>query len=232
MTVRGPLTEVIALCRHLLFDFDGPICGIFAGLPAPAVAAQLREAVTGRGVEIPADVQTADDPFDVLKYAATVDRDLAEQVEAELRGLETRGAESASATPYARQAIEAAHEAGYGIAAVSNNSRQAVAHYLTTSGLAPFFSVIVGRSDAGPSLLKPYSDLITQAVRELGAGPYQCALIGNSVSDIGDAQKAQVYSIGYATTTDEEDYFAYAGSDAVITSMADLIPAMAPVRDR
>ena len=226
MTTRGPLAEVIAHCRHLLFDFDGPICGIFVGLPAPTVAEQLREIVTHRGVGMPADVQAADDPFDVLRFAATIGRDLAEQVEAELHTIETRATESASATPHAREAIEAAHEAGYGIAAVSNNSRQAVAHYLTTSGLAPFFGIIAGRSDADPSLLKPHPHLMNQAVRELGADPHRCVLIGDSVSDIGGAQNAEVLSIGYANKPGKEERFTYAGADAVITSMDDLIPAI------
>lgn len=226
MTARGPLAEVIAHCRHLLFDFDGPICGIFAGLPAPAVAVRLREILTGRGVEIPADVQTAGDPFDVLKYAATIGRGLAEQVEAELRTMETRAVESASATPYAREVVEAAHAAGYGIAAVSDNSGQAVAHYLTISGLAPFFDVIAGRSGADPGPLEPRPHLLTQAVTGLGADPHRCVLISASVSDISGAQNAEVLSIGYADEPDKEERFTYAGTDAVITSMGDLIPVI------
>lgn len=226
LSTRDPLTEVIAHCRHLLFDFDGPICSIFAGLPASTVAADLRELITHRGVEMPADIQAADDPFDVLRFAATVGRELAEQVEARLRTMEIRAAESASATPYARETIEAAHEAGYGIAAVSNNSRHAVARYLTTSGLAPFFGVIVGRRDADPSLLKPHPHLITTAVKELGADPHRCVLVGDSLSDIVGAQSAEVLSIGYANKPRKEERFTYAGADAVITSMGDLIPAI------
>jgi HAD superfamily hydrolase (TIGR01549 family) len=190
MTRSSALAEVIGRSRHLLFDFDGPICSIFAGLTAPTIAAHLRETLASRGVEIPADVQAATDPFDVLRFAPTISATLAEHVEAELRAMETRATETVQATPNAREVIEAGHNAGRRIAAVSNNSRQAVTRYLTTSGLARFFDVIVGRSDAYPDLLKPHPHLITQAIKELGAEPSNCVLIGDSLSDIEGARNA------------------------------------------
>ena len=44
------LADVMNRSRYLLFDFDGPICGIFAGLPAHGIAGHLRDLVAGRGV--------------------------------------------------------------------------------------------------------------------------------------------------------------------------------------
>ena len=69
---RATLAEVMSRSRYLLFDFDGPICGTFAGLPAPSIAAHLRELVTQRGIEIPTTVEAACDPFDVLRFAAGI----------------------------------------------------------------------------------------------------------------------------------------------------------------
>ena len=37
------LDTILARTRHLLLDFDGPICSIFAGLPAATVADRLRK---------------------------------------------------------------------------------------------------------------------------------------------------------------------------------------------
>ncbi|MFI0421041.1 hypothetical protein [Spongiactinospora sp. 9N601] len=34
--------RLLADATHVLFDFDGPICSIFSGLPASTVAAALR----------------------------------------------------------------------------------------------------------------------------------------------------------------------------------------------
>ena len=38
------LGAVIARTRYLLLDFDGPVCSIFGGLSAAAVAEKLRQA--------------------------------------------------------------------------------------------------------------------------------------------------------------------------------------------
>jgi HAD superfamily hydrolase (TIGR01662 family) len=218
------LADVMSLSRSLLFDFDGPICGIFAGLPAPSIAADLREMVAGRGVDIPRGVTTSGDPFDVLRYAATISPDLAQAVADELRAMELRAVEVASATPHARQVIEAAHQAGRAIAAVSNNSREAVTRYLTTAGLAPMFTRIIGRTDPDPDLLKPNPHLITRAVKELGADAAECVLIGDSLSDIEGAHNAGVLSIGYANKPGKLERFTTARADAVITSMGELLP--------
>jgi hypothetical protein len=39
---------LLARTRYLLLDFDGPVCDIFAGLPATAVAERLRKLITGQ----------------------------------------------------------------------------------------------------------------------------------------------------------------------------------------
>ncbi|MDN3356128.1 HAD family hydrolase [Actinomadura sp. DC4] len=221
------LADVMNRSRCLLFDFDGPICGIFAGLPAPSIAADLCELVAGRGVDIPREVTTSGDPFDVLRYAATFSPDLTQAVADELRALELRAVEVASATPHARQVIEAAHQAGRAIAAVSNNSREAVTRYLTTAGLAPMFTRIIGRTDPDPDLLKPSPHLITRAVKELGADSAECVLIGDSLSDIEGARNAGVFNVGYANKPGKLERFTTAGADAVITSMGELLPHLA-----
>jgi HAD superfamily hydrolase (TIGR01549 family) len=218
------LADVMNRSRYLLFDFDGPICGIFAGLPARGIAGHLRDLVAGRGVDIRPEVAASSDPFDVLRYAATISPDLTQAVADELRVMELRAVEVADATAHARQVIEAAHQAGRAIAAVSNNSREAVTRYLTTAGLAPMFTRIIGRTDPDPDLLKPNPHLIIRAVKELGADPAECVLIGDSLSDIDGARSAGVLSIGYANKPGKLERFTAARADAVITSMGELLP--------
>jgi HAD superfamily hydrolase (TIGR01509 family) len=221
------LADVMHRSRYLLFDFDGPICAIFAGLPAPTIAAHLRELVINRGVELPAGAAASGDPFDVLRFAATITAELAHEVSDELRAMELRAIEVAEATPRTREVIEAAHQAGRVLAAVSNNSREAVTRYLTTSGLAPMFATIVGRTGSDPDLLKPNPHLISHAAKELGAAPAECVLIGDSQSDIEGARNAGTLSIGYANKPGKLERFTAAGADAVITSMGDLVPHLA-----
>jgi HAD superfamily hydrolase (TIGR01509 family) len=224
MTQPNALAAVMSRSRCLLFDFDGPICSIFAGLPASSIAVDLRELVTHRGIDIPTEVTASGDPFDVLRFAATISADLMQAVADELRTMELRAVEVADATPHAHEVIEAARQAGRTIAAVSNNSREAVTRYLATAGLAPLFATIVGRIDPDPGLLKPNPHLISHAVKALGADTADCILIGDSLSDIDGAHNAGVLSIGYANKPGKLERFTTAQADAVITSMEELLP--------
>ena len=56
---RRNLAALLQRTRAILFDFDGPICSVFAGQPAPTVARELREQLAEWG----ADVPTHDDPL-------------------------------------------------------------------------------------------------------------------------------------------------------------------------
>jgi HAD superfamily hydrolase (TIGR01509 family) len=221
------LDHVMNRSRYLLFDFDGPICAIFAGLSAPSIAAHLRGLVIDRGVELSAAAAGSGDPFEVLRFAATISGELATAVSEELRALELRAVEVAEATPYVREVIEAAHQAGRSIATVSNNSREAVTRYLTIIGLVPLFTTIIGRTNPDPDLLKPNPHLISEAIKKLGADPAETVLIGDSLSDIEGARNAGVVSIGYANKPGKLDCFTTAGADAVITSMGELLPYLA-----
>jgi HAD superfamily hydrolase (TIGR01509 family) len=162
-----------------------------------------------------------------LRFAATISPELAREVNDELRAMELRAVEVAEATPYAREVIEAAHQAGRSIAAVSNNSREAVTEYLTTAGLAPLFRTTIGRVNPDPDLLKPHPHLINRAIEELGVAPAEGVLIGDSLSDIEGARNAGALSIGYANKLGKRDRFTTAKADAVITNMEELLPHLA-----
>ena len=69
------LHRVIERTRDLLLDFDGPICSVFAGLPAPSVAARLRELLGSNGKPLPEAMAREDDPIEVLRYASALDLD-------------------------------------------------------------------------------------------------------------------------------------------------------------
>src|SRR4051794_3116866 len=82
------LAQLLHQTRYLLLDFDGPICAIFAGTPADAVARQLIAELRAAGDVVPERLDAVIDPFDVLSYAATLSHDAAERTEAHLRTAE------------------------------------------------------------------------------------------------------------------------------------------------
>src|SRR5690349_5648392 len=76
------LDAIVSATRHLLLDFDGPICSVFAGLPAHIIADRLRK-LFGDHTRLPADIVRTPDPIEVFTYAATISTDLAARIEAE-----------------------------------------------------------------------------------------------------------------------------------------------------
>ena len=194
-TDAADLGAIIARTRYLLIDFDGPICSIYAGLPAPTVAEQLRKLFTG---ELPEDISETADPIEVFAYSATVSPDLAARVEAEMADLEVAAVPTAKPTPYIHEVIASSRESGRIVGVVSNNSPRAVTTYLDRHSLSDGIRLVVARTSHDPALLKPSPHLIDEAVRGLEADPAATALVGDSFTDIEAAHLAGMASIGYA----------------------------------
>jgi phosphoglycolate phosphatase len=215
------LDAILARTRHLLLDFDGPICAIFAGLPAATVADRLRK-LFGDHAKLPEDIARTSDPIEVFAYAAAVSEDLAARVETEMTDQELAAVATAAPTPYVHEVVTACQNSGRSVAVVSNNSSQAVHSYLARHGLNDRISLVVARTDHDPALLKPSPHLISQAVSALDAEPGECTLVGDSVTDIQGAHLASVHSIGYANRPGKRERFTEAGAGAIIDSLADL----------
>ena len=219
-TDASALGAIIARTRWLLLDFDGPICSIYAGLPAPTVAEKLRKLIPG---DLPDEIANTPDPIEVFCYSATVSDELAARVESEMADLEVAAVPTADPTPYVHQVIASARESGRIVGVVSNNSPRAVNAYLDRHGLIGGIRLVVARTSHDPALLKPSPHLINEAVRGLDAHPAESALVGDSLTDIEAAQRASVASIGYANKLGKLECMTQLRAGAVITSMADLV---------
>ena len=222
-TDAAALGAIIARTRYLLLDFDGPICSIFGGLPAPTVAAQLRKLFTD---PLPDEIVNTPDPIEVFYYAVTVSDEMAARVEAEMADLEVAAVPTADPTPCVHQVIASARESGRIIGVVSNNGPRAVNAYLDRHGLSDGIRLVVARTSHDPALLKPNPHLIDEAVRGLDADPAATTLVGDSFTDIEAAHRANVVSIGYANKPGKRERMALLRAGAVITSMADLALAI------
>ena len=141
--VAGLLDSVDAV----LLDFDGPVCSIFAGYPAPKVAAELVDMLQRQGVAMPPSLAAEPDPLEVLRWAGTAgDPAVTRTAEDALCAAELRAVESAGPTPYGREVIVAARQASLPVAVVSNNSAGAVNAYLSAHRLASYVSPEIGRA--------------------------------------------------------------------------------------
>jgi phosphoglycolate phosphatase len=216
------LDRVLARTCHLVMDFDGPVCSLFAGTPTAPIAARLRAILTRERVGLPPAIRDTGNWFEIFAFAAVAGPALASHVESELTALEAAAAQTAAPTPGLADVLSACHQSGRQVAIVSNNSASAVRMYLDTHQLTGQIGAVAARTGHDPALLKPSSYLIKQAASDLGTVPSACALIGDSRSDIAAARSARASSIGYAETPAGTRQLLAAGADAIITTMADL----------
>jgi HAD superfamily hydrolase (TIGR01509 family) len=220
------LQRIVSRTRYLLLDFDGPVCSVFAGMPADTVAGRLRRRLAAAGVAIPAEVRSASDPLEVFRVVAARGRDAGQRAQRELTLLEVQAVTTAQPADGAAELIIAARQSGRGVAIVSNNSGQAVATYLDRHRLSRYVSAVIGRDDPDPAHMKPSPYRVRLALQMLRAAPAECVLVGDQVSDITAAHAADLAAIGYANKPGKDERLAQAGADAVITRLADLREAI------
>jgi beta-phosphoglucomutase-like phosphatase (HAD superfamily) len=221
------LAPLLAGPGPLLLDFDGPVCSIFGGHPAPGVAGRLRAVLRDQAVNLDGTVLDEPDPLEVLRWAHRLGvLELTRAVDDALRVEELAAARSAIPTPYAREVIVSARQAGKPIAVVSNNSGPAIHAYLSAQRLAGHITHVVGRAYAQPERMKPNPDPILCAVLALNSVPGACVLIGDSDTDLLGAQAAGVPVIAYANKPAKVQRFTDARANAVITSMAQIAGAI------
>jgi phosphoglycolate phosphatase len=217
------LDDILARTRCLLLDFDGPVCDIFAGLPAATVAERLRKLITGQSINLPDHIARTADPIEIFTYSATVSDDLAARVEAEMADQEIAAVTTARPSAYVHDVITSCRDSGRLVAVVSNNSDRAVRAYLTRHGLDDRVDMVAARTSHDPALLKPSPHLIRQAITGLGMPQNECVLVGDSDTDMHAAQLARVDSIGYANRPGKQASLTAAGALAVVNSLADLV---------
>jgi phosphoglycolate phosphatase len=221
------LHRILARTEVLLLDFDGPVCDVFAGLPASVVVDQLCVVLADGGYgDPPPEIEKSSDPFDVLKYAATLGETEARYVNAAFTAHEVEAIATAEPTPGAHELIRAWSQGSRSLAIVSNNSTLAVEAYLDLHGVEFYVAHVSARSSADPALLKPSPHLLNEAMTTLGVAAEHVAFVGDSVTDVEAAHAAGIVLIGYANKLNKAERLSAAGSDLIITDILDLLRAV------
>ncbi|MFJ2651252.1 HAD family hydrolase [Streptomyces sp. NPDC087420] len=224
-----PLVPVSVRC--VLFDFDGPVCGLFRRHPAPEVARRLlahlpagiREHVLARaGLPVT-------DPQIVLRAVGELypSSRLVSRLEGLLTQEEVRATASAEPAENATKLIRALSEAGIALAVTTNNSAEAVERYLERVGLTDAFGRhIHGRTHSpyNPTLLKPNPDCLSRALKSTGAVAEESLMIGDAPADFLAAERLGIRFLGYATRETKSEVLSGAGARKVIDRLpADLV---------
>jgi HAD superfamily hydrolase (TIGR01509 family) len=219
------IEPIISRTRHLLLDFDGPVCSVFAGMPAAQVAEQLRHALNAAGFALPSGAERESDPLEVFRTEATIGPEAAATAQQLLTTFETRAVATARPTPGAADLIITAYRTGRTVTIVSNNSTAAITRYLADHRLSEYIRAVLGRDD-DPALMKPSPYRVREAVGSLGADPHECAFVGDSPTDVLAGKLAGVRVIGYANKPGKADALIRAQADAVTTGLAEITTAL------
>ncbi|HUZ53040.1 MAG TPA: HAD family hydrolase [Streptosporangiaceae bacterium] len=220
------LEALIARARYILLDFDGPVCDVYAGLPAPEVARTLREQLARDGIVLPEDHQPSDDPLDVFRGTTQLGRQTAAVVQKLLTALEVRAVATAQPTPGTADLIRQARATGRTVAIVSNNSGDAIRAYLAMHGLEHDVALVEGRDGTDAELMKPSPYLVRAAVSRLDTVGARCVFIGDSASDVLAGLVAGVPVIGYAPSPRKARELTDANVRALARSMNDISTAI------
>jgi HAD superfamily hydrolase (TIGR01509 family) len=222
------LSATIAATRAVLFDFDGPICDVFAGRPALGVAAELAELLARHDPTLGSKARTIEDPMEILRLARQGGDSLLRDADDALTAAEVAAVGVAGRpVPGAVAALTAAHESGRKVAVVSNNSTECVREFLGRHDLGHLVHEVVGRAAYRPELMKPAPHSLWLAADRLSTSPACCTLIGDSVTDIEAARAAGAMSVGFANKPGKDLTLCAAGADVVVTEMAVVAEALA-----
>lgn len=214
------LRGLVAGARFVLFDFDGPICRLFAGHTAEQVAKDQVRWLEERGLRglLTEEEQAEPDPHIVLRMVDRrhPDSDLVFELEKRLTLQELRAVESAYPTAHVDPLIRTWHALGVRLAVATNNSPLAAARYLTTRGLTECFAPHFYGRTQDLSLLKPHPHCLNRALSALGAEPSETLMIGDQPTDFEAAQSAGVSFLGYARNEDKKEELRDAGAKVVV----------------
>jgi HAD superfamily hydrolase (TIGR01549 family) len=215
--------DLVARAQVILFDFDGPICSVFAGYPSVrAVSASLR-ALEAAGFDVRPEWLDLEDPHRLLLEVANQIPDAIGVVEDALTRSEVRAVDFAQITPGATHLIDQVISRGQRWAVVSNNSAESITHFCTRKDFARIPNLTVGRPKGEPHLMKPNAFALRHALEILRTPARNVVFIGDSVSDIQAGRAAGIPTIGYANKPAKPQLLASARADVVITSMNDLL---------
>ncbi|MFF3074492.1 HAD family hydrolase [Kitasatospora sp. NPDC057936] len=221
------LADVLRPVKHVLLDFDGPVCSVFAGLPAPEVARRLREGLLAAGEQLPAGAEEETDPLALLRLVSDARPDLTERTDAALAALETEAVRAACPTRGGESVLRAAVRSGRLVSVVSNNAGTAIEAYLAEHGLSDDVAGVFGRAPGDPSSMKPNPRLLLEAIDAAGIGAERCIFIGDAARDVEAGEAAGVPTIGYANKPGKDAKLADAGAVTIVDSMELIADALA-----
>ncbi|MGW3910990.1 HAD family hydrolase [Streptomyces sp. NPDC005070] len=194
--------ELVARTRYVVFGFDGPICQLFSGPSATALARARLDRLTEPDLSavLTEEERHPADPYRVLTAVAGrhPGGEALARLDAWLTGTELEAVRTAMPTAYADPLIHTWAAVGARLAVATGTSARAVTSYLDARGLTPRFTpYIFGRAPhPGTPAARPAA--LERALSAMGAEPDVSLMIGAAPEDHAAARRAGVRFLGYA----------------------------------
>lgn len=224
------LEDLLTRAKAVLWDFDGPICRLFAVHRAEQVANGLVEWLESQGLHgLLTDAERESlDPHVVLR---AVDRrhprsDLVVELEERLTHEERRAASTAWPTAYADPLIRTWTALGSRLAITTNNSPLVVEEYLRSRHLTACFAPHIYGRTQDLHLLKPDPHCLNRALSAMGCAPASALMIGDTPSDCLAARAAGVPFLGYARDAAKGHSLQRAGATTIVSSLETVLKTL------
>ncbi len=215
--------DLVSRAHVVLFDFDGPICSVFAGYPSVRAVSVTLRALEAAGFDIRPEWLNLEDPHQLLIDVATQIPEAVGIAEDALTRSEVHAVDSAQITVGVTDLIDQVTARGHQWAVVSNNSTESIARFCTRKDFARTPSLTVGRPKGEPHLMKPNPYALRHALEILRTPARDAVFIGDSVSDIQAGRAVGIQTVGYANKPAKPKLLAAALANVVINSMDDLL---------
>lgn len=224
--------ELVARTRFVVFGFDGPVCQLFSGPSAAAVARARPDRLTEQG---PGSVPTEDehgltDPYRALTEAVGrhPGAEAAARLDEWLTRAELEAVRTAMPTAYADPLIHTWAAVGARLAVATGTSARAVTAYLDGRGLTARFAPHIFGRTPDPGTPTPRPAPLERALSALGAEPDASLMIGGTPADHTAARHCGIPFLGYARRPARAEELAEAGVPArsVIDSLEPLLRAL------
>lgn len=224
MTVEQDLIRLLRGPTIVMLAFNGPVCGL--SYSPGDVAVEARELLAADGIDPPAELLSATNPWDVWRW--TVDSGVATpRIETMVRTAEAAAVRAAEPTPYVREVIVAAGEARKEILVLGDGiSVDAMNDHLDTHRL--------DRHVAGVAERTGHHGIVWETRRHW-TDPAESVLVASSPPDIEAGRAAGAGVVAYSGAADDADRYAAdryaaAGADVTLTSLAPLAMALMALR--
>ncbi|MFD7729559.1 HAD family hydrolase [Kitasatospora phosalacinea] len=223
---NASLADLLRPVKHVLLDFDGPVCSVFAGFPAPDVAKSLQAGMEALGWKMPEQGQVETDPLALLRLVAEHRPDLVSPADRRLALLETGAVQSGRPNPGGEAVLRACAESGRAVSIVSNNATAAIESYLVAHDLGRYVARTIGRMPGDPASMKPSPRLLLEAMGDGEDRAADFVFVGDAVRDVEAGLAAGVSTIGYANKPGKRERLEAAGALVVVDSMESIAAAL------